>query len=93
MRKLLICLLTAQFFVMCFTHSVSAQNGIVKISGTVVDEAGVPVIGAIVMDESSQNGVTTDLDGYYSISVSANASLKVSCIGYEEFSLDRKSVV
>ena len=86
MRKLLICLLTAQFFVMCFTHSVSAQNGIVKISGTVVDEAGVPVIGAIVMDESSQNGVTTDLDGYYSISVSANASLKVSCIGYEEFS-------
>lgn len=86
MRKLLICLLTVQFMVLTIAPGVSAQNTTVTVSGTVVDESGAPVIGAIIMDEVSQNGVSTDFDGNYTISISPGASLKVSCIGYEEFS-------
>jgi len=53
-----------------------------KISGTVVDQAGVPVIGAAVMQKGTQNGAVTDLDGKFSINAQSNATLVVSCIGY-----------
>ena len=33
-----------------------------KVTGTVVDEAGIPVIGANVIQKGTTNGVITDLD-------------------------------
>lgn len=64
----------------------SAQNR--SISGTVVDQSGVPVVGAaVVVVGNSTNGAVTDLDGKFSLSVPANARLEVSCIGYATASL------
>ena len=61
--------------------SMSAQNK--SISGTVVDGAGVPVIGASVfVVGNTSNGAMTDLDGKFSLNVPANANISVSCIGY-----------
>ena len=61
--------------------SLSAQNR--AISGTVVDAAGVPVIGAsVVVAGNTTNGAMTDLDGKFSLNVPAGSSLSVSCIGY-----------
>ena len=58
-----------------------AQNK--SISGTVVDGAGVPVIGASVfVVGNTSNGAMTDLDGKFSLNVPANANISVSCIGY-----------
>ena len=58
-----------------------AQNK--SISGTVVDGAGVPVIGASVfVVGNTSNGAMTDLDGKFSLNVPENASISVSCIGY-----------
>ena len=37
----------------------------VTVSGKVLDEAGVPVIGASVIEDGTQNGAITDLDGNY----------------------------
>ena len=37
-----------------------------KVTGTVVDEAGIPVIGANVIQKGTTNGVITDLDGNFS---------------------------
>ena len=54
-----------------------------KISGTIVDEAG-PVIGATVMVEGTQIGTVTDLDGKYELSVPANSTVIVSCVGYKD---------
>jgi len=64
--------------------SVSAQNTKpVVVSGCVVDGAGESVIGAYVLEKGTSNGVITDLDGKYSISVSGpGAVLTVSCIGF-----------
>lgn len=59
----------------------SAQERVVK--GQVVDETGLPVIGAtVVVEGSNSNGVITDIDGNYTISVPAKKSLVISFIGY-----------
>lgn len=59
----------------------SAQVGF--ISGTVVDESGLPVIGAAVIQQgSATNGTVTDENGLFQIRVPAGTGLEVSCIGY-----------
>ena len=53
------------------------------ISGTVVDAAGDPVIGASVMEKNTNNGVITDIDGNFTISVGrSDAVLTISYIGF-----------
>ena len=62
--------------------SASAQNR--TISGTVVDTGGEPVIGAAVtVVGNSRIGAATDLNGAFSLSVPAGASISVESIGYK----------
>lgn len=61
--------------------SASAQN-LNTISGTVVDEAGEPLIGASILVKDSRDGVITDLDGKYEFKVPAGTVLVVSYMGY-----------
>lgn len=60
------------------------QNGIV--SGIIKDENGEPLMGATVREKgNSANGVITDVDGKFSISIQhASAVLEVSYVGYEK---------
>jgi TonB-linked SusC/RagA family outer membrane protein len=58
------------------------QQDRVSITGTVVDQTGEPVIGANVMEKGTSNGTVTDMDGNFSLSVAANATLQVSYIGF-----------
>jgi TonB-linked SusC/RagA family outer membrane protein len=54
-----------------------------RITGTVVDQAGEPVIGANVKEKGvTTNGTITDIDGKFGLSVSQGATLVVSYIGY-----------
>ncbi len=70
------------FGVMC-TASLSAQCQ--QIKGTVVDEAGEPVIGASVLIQgaAATQGTVTDFDGNFTLSVKPNAKLSISYIGYK----------
>ena len=52
------------------------------VTGTLVDEQGEPIIGANIMEKETTNGVVTDFDGNFSLSVDNNATLVVSYIGY-----------
>jgi len=55
-----------------------------KVTGVVSDASGLPVMGAGVMIEGTNQGTVTDLDGKYEIVVpSASTSLEFSCLGYE----------
>ena len=54
-----------------------------KISGTIVDELG-PVVGATILVEGTQNGTVSDLDGKYELTVPANSTVIVSCVGYKD---------
>ncbi|MDR1454689.1 MAG: TonB-dependent receptor [Tannerella sp.] len=53
-----------------------------QVAGTVTDAAGEPVIGANVLEKGSTNGVVTDVDGNFSLTVADNAVLQISYIGY-----------
>ena len=66
------CIMGAQVF---------AQSGY-EVKGVVVDQLG-PVIGATVIEQGTTNGVSTGLDGDYTLKVSGkDAVVEVSCIGY-----------
>ena len=54
------------------------------VTGNVTDAAtGDPVPFASVHEKGTMNGLSTDVDGYYSITVSKNAVLVFSSVGYE----------
>ena len=61
---------------------VEAQNR-VTVSGRLTDTGQNPLIGASVIEQGTTNGVTTDVDGRYTISVNADAVLEFSFIGYK----------
>ena len=67
--------------------SVKSSNPVIsqkgnKITGTVVDAAGIPIIGANVMVKGTTNGAVTDINGKFSLNVEKGDLLEVSYIGY-----------
>lgn len=66
-----------------------------KITGTVTDERNEPIIGANVIVKGTMNGVITDVDGNFSLSVSDNTVLQISYIGYigQEIAVKNKTHV
>lgn len=63
------------------------QQTRILVSGRILDSSGQPVPGASVIEKGTTNGVNTDIDGKFTISVKSGASLEVSCIGYETISV------
>ena len=55
----------------------------VNLRGTVKDANGEPIIGANVLEKGTTNGIITDFDGNFTLSVSKNATLVISYIGYK----------
>lgn len=64
------------------TETVFSVQQTKSVSGTVVDSNGIPVIGANILEKGTTNGTITDIDGNFTLSVSPNAVLQVSFIGY-----------
>lgn len=75
-----------QFFLLglltlLFPLALSAQN--ITVKGTVFDaNTNEPLIGVTIVQNGTQNGTITDIDGNYSISCSRDALLTFSYIGY-----------
>ena len=58
--------------------------GQVRVSGTVIDASGMPLISASVSELGTSNGTVTDIDGNYSLQVSSESSVLVfSYVGYQ----------
>ena len=74
--KLLLTLLVLLMSTNAFAQRLTA-------TGKVVDTAGLEVIGASVLEKGTTNGVVTNLDGEFSLSVEQNATLVISFIGYK----------
>lgn len=53
------------------------------VTGTITDEAGEPLIGVSVIVKGTTNGTVTDLDGHFTLTVSAGSDLIVTYIGYK----------
>ena len=79
MRKKLHGLLT--LFMVLVVQLVFAQEK--TITGTVVDGDGLPLPGVNVIEKGTSNGVQTDFDGNYQISVDSDGILTFSYVGFE----------
>lgn len=63
----------------------TAQQGTgkYKLTGTVVDGNGEPIIGASVLEQGTKNGTVTDIDGNFVLNTSKeNPTLDISYIGF-----------
>ncbi|MDR2914838.1 MAG: TonB-dependent receptor [Tannerella sp.] len=58
------------------------ENKQTGITGTVLDEDGIPIIGANIIEKGTTNGVITDMDGKFLIQVADKATLRITYIGY-----------
>lgn len=77
-RVSILVVLSLSFLLADFTAHAQVQT----VNGTVVDEAGVPMIGATVLIENTKTGAITDEKGHYSIKAKSSDVLQVLYIGY-----------
>jgi TonB-linked SusC/RagA family outer membrane protein len=77
-------------------ETLEQQQGKTRITGTVVDRTGEPVIGASILEKGvAANGTISDVDGKFSLSVSPGATLAVSFLGYvkQEIAVGSRAVI
>ena len=67
------------FLIMLSGQSIFAQSK--QVTGVVNDEFG-PVLGATILEKGTTNGITTDLEGRFTLTVATNAILQISYVGY-----------
>lgn len=95
--------------VLCINLTSFAQNTIIqkdlvsnqsktekkKITGTVTDSDGLPIIGANIMEKGTTNGIITDIDGRFQLETAVNAILVVSYVGYntQEIKIGNNSII
>lgn len=63
--------------------NLNAQAALKIVKGHVSNEKKEPISGASILVKGTTNGVNTDVNGNFSISVSASASLVISYVGYD----------
>ena len=78
------------FLILCILCSLGAMAQKKSITGVVTDASGESVIGASVVEVGTTNGVITDIDGKFTLSVDPNGKIKVSFVGYQPQVLDVK---
>lgn len=78
MKKLILLLLLSGFSQLLYAQ---------KIGGQVLDENGIPLPGASVVNTINQKGVSTDLDGKFVLDAATGDLLSITFIGYETASL------
>lgn len=79
-------------FITCLFLSAGMAMAQTKITGSVVDDKGEPIIGAsITVDGGGKVGTVTDVDGNFSISVPAGKKIIVSYLGMQQQTLSPKS--
>lgn len=60
-----------------------SASGKVTVSGTISDTKGEPLIGVVVVAAGTNNGVISDIDGSYSITVEKGSVINFSLIGFK----------
>jgi len=70
------------FMLALISHVSLAQNQ--EVTGTVVDDSGLPLPGVNVIEDGTSNGAQTDFDGNFTINVGQDAVLMFSYLGMKE---------
>ncbi|WOD44140.1 SusC/RagA family TonB-linked outer membrane protein [Hwangdonia lutea] len=85
MKKLFTCLLIFGLSI----NIIQAQEK--TITGTVIDDAGIPLPGATIQIKGESKGTTTDFDGNYSIQANVGNILVFSYVGYANQEIEIKN--
>ena len=64
----------------------------ITVSGTVTDEEGMPMAGVTVLEKGTTNGVATNFDGVYAISVNSTAVIQFSYVGFTTESVETQNL-
>ena len=56
-----------------------------EAKGSIIDEDGMPIVGATIVEKGTTNGTSSDENGQFSLSVNKGATLVVGYIGYLKF--------
>lgn len=75
---------------LCVSFTVAAQN---NVTGTIIDDQGIPLPGVNIIEKNTTNGFVSDFDGNYTLSVNNNAVLIFSYLGFktQEVSVNGRS--
>jgi iron complex outermembrane receptor protein len=95
-RKLLRVIILSTFIIICNSIYLSANAQKATVTGKLTNMSGEPVIGASILEKGTTNGVTSDIDGSYKITVSSpSAVLVYSFLGFltEEKAVDNQTVI
>ena len=75
---------------LCLFTAFSLFAEVQKVSGSVLDaKTGEALIGVSVLEVGTTNGIITDLDGNFSITVQQGAKLQLSYVGYQTVVVSR----
>lgn len=81
MKKRILAKLSVLFLGILFSGAVYAQG--IKITGKITDAAdGSALIGVTIQEKGTTNGITSDVNGGFSLTVAGDATLVISYIGY-----------
>jgi iron complex outermembrane receptor protein len=95
-RKLLRVIILSTFIIICNSIYLSANAQKAIVTGKLTNMSGEPVIGASILEKGTANGVTSDIDGNYKITVSSTSAVLVySFLGFltEEKAVDNQTVI
>ena len=89
----LLCLVLTVFcpLLVCPARSIAETPPAQPVEGRVTDPTGSPLPGATVLEQGTDNGVSTRSDGTFTIRVRPGSSLEIACIGYESLTVDTGS--
>lgn len=69
--------------------AISSMQQSLKVEGVVLDEAGIPIIGASILEKGTTNGVITDIDGKFVLNAASSKSvIVISYIGYKTLEIE-----
>ncbi|WP_051218739.1 SusC/RagA family TonB-linked outer membrane protein [Segatella baroniae] len=66
------------------------QTALHKVSGTILDEHGEPIVGATIKQQGGKNGTISDLDGRFVLDAPEGCTLTISYIGYADKTVNAK---
>ena len=88
MKKKITCFFLAVASLLVLSAGLAFAQPAIRVSGTVSDQYGKPVAGAAVLVTGTNKYSVSGENGSFSIDgVASNATLTVSCLGYEETTL------
>ena len=64
-----------------------AEDRATEISGKITDGSGQPLPGVFILEKGSINGTSSDAEGLFSITVSPESILVITCLGFDDMEM------